>query len=245
MRPQAHGATSLNAGVAPLDSRTATRRRARSAGRRDINIVRTRCVVADDDEVILQLVSVLIEQHQDLRLVGRARDGDNALRLIERSAADVAVLDIRMPGLSGIEITRRLSARGAKTAAILYTGDADRGLMLDSLDAGARGYVLKEAPLDDLLRAVRMVAGGRTYVDPALAGTLAGRDALPRLTALTKREREILRLLADGMRNDAVAFELSISALTVRTHVNNAMRKLECDTRTHAVAQALRQSLIV
>jgi DNA-binding NarL/FixJ family response regulator len=211
----------------------------------DVDVVQTRCVVADDDEVTLQLVSVVIEQHEDLSLVGRARDGDSALELIERSSADVAVLDIRMPGLSGIEITRRLNAAGAKTAAILYTGDADRALMLDSLDAGARGFVLKEAPLDDLLRAVRMVAAGRTYIDPGLAATLGGRDAVPRLAALTKREREILRLLADGMRNDAVAFELSISVQTVRTHVNNAMRKLDCDTRTHAVAQALRQILIV
>lgn len=184
------------------------------------------------------------DTHDDLELVGRARDGDGALRLIAQSSPEVAVLDIRMPGLSGVEVTRRLRSSGSKTSVILYTGDADRALLLEALDAGARGFLLKEAPLDDLIRAVRIVAGGGTYVDPALAGTLTGPDAAERLTLLTPRERQILQLLADGMRNEQVARELSISPLTVRSHVNNAMRRLDSDTRTQAVARALRQSLI-
>jgi DNA-binding NarL/FixJ family response regulator len=154
------------------------------------------------------------------------------------------VLDIRMPGRTGVEIARHLRSTGAKTGVILYTGDADRALLLEALDAGARGFLLKEAPLDDLIRAVRIVAEGGTYVDPALAGSLTGPDAAARLRVLTPREREILQLLADGMRNEQVARVLSISPLTVRTHINNAMRRLESDTRTQAVAQALRQSLI-
>ena len=94
------------------------------------------------------------------------------------------------------------------------------------------------------MRAIRTVAAGGTYVDPALAGLLAGPQATERLPALTKREREVLRLLADGMRNEQVASHLSISPLTVRTHVKKAMEKLEADTRTQAVARALRESLI-
>jgi DNA-binding NarL/FixJ family response regulator len=205
---------------------------------------RTRCVVADDHPAILQAISMYFDTHDDLELVGRARDGDGALRLIAQSSPEVAVLDIRMPGLSGVEVTRRLRSSGSKTSVILYTGDADRALLLEALDAGARGFLLKEAPLDDLIRAVRIVAGGGTYVDPALAGTLTGPDAAERLTLLTPRERQILQLLADGMRNEQVARELSISPLTVRSHVNNAMRRLDSDTRTQAVARALRQSLI-
>jgi DNA-binding NarL/FixJ family response regulator len=205
---------------------------------------RIRCIVADDHPAILEAVALYFETQDDLELIGRARDGEQALRLIMQSPPDVALLDVRMPGLGGVEITRRLRATGVSTHVILYTGDADRDLLLEALEAGARGFLLKEAPLEDLIRAVRVVAEGGTYVDPALAATLAGPGAAERLTVLTSREREILQLLADGMRNQQVAQELSISPLTVRSHVNNAMRRLESDTRTQAVAQALRQSLI-
>jgi DNA-binding NarL/FixJ family response regulator len=166
------------------------------------------------------------------------------LQLIEEHAPDVAVLDIRMPGVGGVDIARKLSAEGSKIAVILYTGHSERSLLLEALDAGARGFLVKEAPLDDLARAIRTICEGGTYVDPALAGVLVGPQATELLPTLTKREREVLRLLADGMHNEQVALELSISPLTVRSHVKNAMQKLEADTRTEAVAKALRDSLI-
>jgi DNA-binding NarL/FixJ family response regulator len=203
-----------------------------------------RCVVADDHPAIMDALCRFLEQQEDVELVGRATDGNAAMRLIEDLAPDVAVLDIRMPRLSGIQIARKLDTDGSKTGVILYTGSADRGVLLDALDAGARGFLLKEAPLDDLIRAIRMVAEGGTYVDAALGAYLTAPEATDRLHALTKREREILRLISDGMRNEEVGQKLSISPLTVRTHVKNAMRKLEADTRTQAVATALRQSLI-
>ena len=202
-----------------------------------------RCIVADDHPAIVDAVSRFLEDNEEVDLVGRASDGERALRLIAEQAPDVAVVDVRMPVLGGIEIARRLNAESATTAVILYTGHSDRALLLEALDAGARGFLLKEAPLDDLTRAIRIVCSGGTYVDPALAGLLAGAEATARLP-LTKREREILRFLADGMRNEQVARELSISPLTVRTHVKKAMDKLEADTRTQAVARALRESLI-
>jgi len=205
----------------------------------------TRCFVADDHPAILDAVSRWIEDQDELELVGTARDGTRAITLIAQTKPDVALLDVRMPGLSGVEIARRLTASGSTVAVILYTAEGDRALLLECLDAGARGFLLKDAPLEDLVRALRVVGGGQTYVDPSLAGKLASASAsTDRLAALTKREREILRMIADGMRNDRVALELSISPLTVRTHITNAMRKLEADTRTHAVAEALRQSLI-
>ena len=203
-----------------------------------------RCVIADDHPAILDAVTRYLTSAEDIELVGSAKDGARALALIEGEAPDVAIVDIRMPKLSGIEITRRLFGERLPTATILYTGHAERSLLLEALDAGARGFLLKEAPLEDLLRAIRIVCQGGTYVDPALAGLLAGPQAAERLPALTRREREILRLLADGMRNEQVARQLSISPLTVRTHVQKAMTKLEADTRTHAVARALRESLI-
>jgi DNA-binding NarL/FixJ family response regulator len=203
-----------------------------------------RCLVADDHPAIVDAVSRFLDLADEVELVGQARDGQQAMRLITELTPDVAVLDIRMPAIGGIEIARRLWVDGASTMVILYTADAERSVLLEALDAGARGFLLKEAPLDDLIRAIEMVCAGGTYVDPALAGLLTGPGATERLPALTKREREVLRLLADGMRNEQVALELSISPHTVRTHVERAMTKLEADTRTQAVARALRESLI-
>ncbi len=205
---------------------------------------RLRCVFADDHPAIVEGITRFLRDCDELDLVGWAGDGDHAARLIENAAPDVAILDVRMPKRSGIDLARDLHRARSSTAVILYTGDADRALLLEALDAGARGFILKEAPLDDLLRAIRMVAGGETYVDPGLAGVLAGGDASGRLSTLTQRDREILRLLADGMRNEDVGRHLHLSPYTVRTHVQNAMEKLEADTRTQAVATALRQSLI-
>lgn len=203
-----------------------------------------RLLVADDHPAILDAVAQFVRDEDDIELIARAADGERALQLIEERRPDVAVLDIRMPKFGGIEILRRLIGADTMPAVILYTGYPERSLLLESLDVGARGFLLKESPLVDLMRAVRIVANGGTYIDPVLAGVLAGPLAAERLPALTKREREILRLLADGMRNEQVASVLRISPLTVRTHVKNAMIKLEADTRTEAVASALRQSLI-
>jgi DNA-binding NarL/FixJ family response regulator len=194
--------------------------------------------------VIVEAVRRVVEREEEMELVGRAGDSEQALRLIEQHRPDVALLDVRMPGVGGIEIARKLSAGASETAVILYTGLADRAVLLEAIDAGARGFVLKEAPLQEVIRAMRIVAAGGSYIDPALAGVLASPEATERLPALTKRERQILRLLADGMRNEDVGRRLHISPLTVRTHVKNAMAKLQANTRTQAVASALRQSLI-
>ncbi len=203
-----------------------------------------RLLVADDHPVIIDAVARYVADEEDIELVARAADGNEALSMIERRRPDVAVLDIRMPGFGGIEILRKLRELDAPPPVILYTGHAEQSLLLDALDAGAHGFLRKEAPLSDLMSAIRAVAGGGTYIDPVLAGVLAGPRAADRLPALSKREREILRMLADGMRNDRVATTLSISPLTVQSHVKSAMDKLEADTRTQAVASALRQSLI-
>lgn len=203
-----------------------------------------RLLVADDHPAILDAVARYVGDEDGIELIGRASNGQEALRMIADRRPDVAILDIRMPGLGGIEILRELASAEFSPAVILYTGFPERSLLLESLDAGARGFLRKEAPLSDLMRAIRIVAGGGTYIDPELAGVLASPLATDRLHTLTKREREILRLLADGMRNEEVGRVLTISPLTVRTHVKHAMEKLEADTRTQAVASAMRQSLI-
>lgn len=179
-----------------------------------------------------------------IEVVGRASNGEDGLAEIESKRPRVALVDVRLPRMSGIEVARRAGGTSAETAVALYTGYGDRALLVEALDAGARGFILKEAPLSDVVRAVKTIAAGETYVDPVIAGVLAGAEATARLPQLTRREREVLRLLADGLRNEEVGKQLSISVETVRTHVRKAMDKLDADTRTQAVATALRQSLI-
>ena len=201
------------------------------------------CVIADDHPAVLDAVASVLER-RGIAVAGRARDGNEALAVIEAHKPSVALLDIRMPGASGIEVARSAGRVAPETSIILYTGFGDRELLTEALDAGARGFVLKEAPLEDLVRAVETVAAGGTYVDPVLAGVLASSEATARIPKLTQRERDVLRLLADGLGNDEIGKRLFISPETVRTHVRKAMDKLDADTRTQAVAEALRQSLI-
>ena len=201
------------------------------------------CVVADDHPAVLEAVAEFLTSG-GIEVVGRARDGEEALERIEHAKPRVALVDVRMPKLGGIELARRASRSAPETAILLYTGYGDRALLTEALDAGVSGFVLKEAPMDDLIRAVRDVASGTTYVDPVLAGTLAASSVGARLPQLTQRERDVLRLLADGLSNEEIGKRLFISAETVRTHVRKAMDKLDADTRTQAVARALRDQLI-
>ena len=200
------------------------------------------CVIADDHPAMLTAVADILER-SGIEIVGRASDGQDALAQIEAKQPRVALVDVRMPRLSGIEVAQKAAVVAPNTSIVFYTAYGDRALLSEALDVGARGFVLKEAPLTDLVRAVERVAAGEAYVDPVLAGVLvsAQTDKIP---SLTQREREVLRLLADGLSNDEIGKRLFISPETVRTHVRKAMAKLEADTRTHAVATALRQSLI-
>jgi DNA-binding NarL/FixJ family response regulator len=201
------------------------------------------CLVADDHPAMLRAVTEILQRH-GLQVIAEAADGEEALAKIEQRKPDVALVDIRMPRLSGVEVARRAARSTPETAVILYSGYGDKALLVEALDAGVRGFVMKEAPLVDLHRAIEIVAGGGTYVDPVLAGSLATAEIAQKLPALTQRERDVLRLLANGQSNEEIGKELFISPETVRTHVRKAMDKLEADTRTEAVAKALRQKLI-
>jgi DNA-binding NarL/FixJ family response regulator len=206
-------------------------------------IPRITCVVADDHPAVLDAVAQFLLQG-GIEIADRAQDGEEALACIEAQQPSVALVDLRMPKVGGIEVARRAQRLSPGTGILLYTGYGDRALLTEALDAGVRGFVLKDAPLADLSRAIETVAGGGVYVDPVLAGQLAGGEASRAQKALTRREREVLGLLADGLRNEEIGRRLQIAAETTRAHIRNAMRKLDADTRTEAVAKALRQSLI-
>lgn len=201
------------------------------------------CLVADDHPAMLAAMGDILERN-GVEVVARCADGADALARIGELRPRIALVDVQMPRLSGIEVAARAAEVAPDTSVVLYTAFGDRALLSEALDAGARGFVLKEAPLSDLVRAVRRVADGETYVDPVLAGILVGSQMTARIPQLTQREREVLRLLADGLANEEIGKRLFISPETVRTHVRKAMAKLEADTRTQAVATALRQSLI-
>jgi DNA-binding NarL/FixJ family response regulator len=198
------------------------------------------CLVADDHPAVLEAVTAFLAAG-GVDVVARARDGEEALARIGDRRPAVALVDVRMPGLDGLEVARRAKRSAPGTAVLLYTGYGDRAVLTEALDAGVGGFVLKEAPLEDLLRAVRAVAAGKTYIDPVLAASAIGPSTAPQLTA---RERDVLRLLADGLSNEEIGKELFISAETVRGYIRKAMAKLGADTRTEAVALALRQRLI-
>jgi DNA-binding NarL/FixJ family response regulator len=203
----------------------------------------TRCLIADDYPVVLKAVAAYL-QEEGIEVVAQVRNGSDALARILALSPDVALVDLRMPVVSGIEVAREVTRRAAPTAVILFTGAGDRALLSEAVDAGARGFVLKEAPLSDLVRAIETVTCGGTYIDAVLAGELASKTATERLVELTQREREVLRLLADGKDYEQIGAALFIAPETVRTHVRKAMRRLEADTRTQAVATAIRQALI-
>jgi DNA-binding NarL/FixJ family response regulator len=201
------------------------------------------CVVADDHPAVLDAVAEFLTV-AGIEVVGRARDGDEALARIQERKPRIALVDVRMPGIGGIELARRVARVAPETAILLYTGYGDQALLTEALDAGVAGFVLKEAPLDDLVRAIESVAAGSSFVDPVLAGALAASAVGGTLPKLTQRERDVLRLLADGLSNEEIGKRLFISAETVRTHIRKAMDKLDADTRTAAVARALREHLI-
>lgn len=201
------------------------------------------CVVADDHPAVRELVARYLGEH-GIVVAATAEDGRAALNAIIEHAPDVALLDVRMPQLSGIDVARRLAVGPTGTAVILYTAYGDREQLVHALDAGVRGFVQKDAPLEEILRAVRFVSQNGVYIDAALGSVLVNPHAAERLKTLTARQREVLTCIADGMTTDEVARALFISPDTVRVHLRNSMETLDAGTRTHAVAKALRQSLI-
>jgi DNA-binding NarL/FixJ family response regulator len=201
------------------------------------------CVIADDHPAMLEAMSTCLGE-AGVDVVGRAVDGESALELLGRHRPTLALVDIRMPRRSGVEVARGARADSPRTRIVLYTAFAERATIAEAFDLGVCGFVLKEAPLPELTRAVHTVLGGRTYVDPALASILVRTSATERAAVLSDRERAILRLVADGLSNGQIGGKLYISPETVRTHLRNAMTKLDADNRTHAVASALRASII-
>ena len=207
-----------------------------AADQREITVL-----IVDDHEVVREGLRLSLSRSPNIRVVGEAENGATAIELTKRRRPHVVVMDVRMPNMDGLEATKQIVQETPESSVLIFTAYSERSLLARGLDSGARGYILKEAPHDTLVRAITKVATGETYVDPALMPAFFSKD---RDDMLTSREREILQLLADGMSNADVAGKLFISQETVKSHVRHILAKLEADTRTHAVAIALRDAII-
>jgi DNA-binding NarL/FixJ family response regulator len=212
-------------------------------------------ILADDHAVVRSGIRGFLEEDPRLRIVAEAGNGEQALLLAQAHHPDVLVLDIQMPGKTGIEVTKAVRDAGSNAGILILTAYDDEPYILGALQAGANGYVLKTAEPDELVAAVHAVYEGQSVLDPQLtrrlwqqvAGRAAGRatsPAGPLPEALTARETEVLRLVARGYTNKAVAAQLGISDRTVQGHLANVFGKLNAQSRTDAVMIGLRLGLV-
>jgi DNA-binding NarL/FixJ family response regulator len=201
--------------------------------------VGTRIVLIEDHPALRKGLGLLLRS-RGCDVLATAGDAAGARELVETHAPQVAVIDVHLGSESGIALTRELTEHHPETRVVLYTGSEADSLVREGLDAGAFGYLLKNGEIDELLEGIAAAAAGRRHVDPRLRAAAAG----PRPVLLSKRERQIMDLLASGLTGEQVAERLVLSAETVKTHVRNAMGKLEATTRVHAVALALRDGQI-
>jgi DNA-binding NarL/FixJ family response regulator len=198
----------------------------------------TKLAIIDDHQAMREGLQAMLAG-SGMEVVGTAGSVQEGLDLIGEVDPDVAVVDIRLPDGSGTELTRRVLERQPGLGIVLYTGDDDTELLFEGLDSGARGYALKAGSLDELRLAIQQVAEGGTYVDPRLDRMLLSPPATSRVSQLSPREREIMHLMAEGLTAEQISGEIVISIETVRTHVRNAIRKLQARNRVHAIAIAL------
>nr|WP_283957475.1 response regulator transcription factor [Microbacterium ulmi] len=190
-----------------------------------------RLVIVDDQAMLRGALSALLDLEPDMQVVGSAGDGDEAVRVVAESAPDVCLMDIQMPGTDGIEATKAMRATSPGTRVLIVTTFARPGYVRAALEAGASGFVVKDAPAEQLAEAVRRVHAGLRVVDSALAQASLFEGANP----LTDRERQILRLAADGRSAAAIAAEVYLSAGTVRNNLSSAIGKVGASNRAHAV----------
>jgi two-component system, NarL family, response regulator LiaR len=198
----------------------------------------------DDHPVVRQGLDILFGELDDLELVGTAKSGEEALDAIGRLKPQVVLVDVRLPGMDGVSLVKHIHERAPEVHLVVFSAYGDRRLLHDAVAAGARGYVLKGSPPEDLLRAIRTVVAGKPFVDPSLSPALIMTEAGLAQEPLSEREREVLQFLAEGCHTEEIAERIGLSAETVKSDIKRAIGRFQADTRTHAVAIALRQALI-
>ena len=211
-----------------------------------------RVIVADDHHLVRQGIRMLLEKADDLEVVGEAENGLEAVELVESLAPDIAVIDISMPRLNGIQATEQIHARQPQTQVVMLSMHADDAMVRQALRRGARGYVLKRAVGEELLLAVRAAMKGETYLSPPIASSIVG-EVLSRqdgveepseLERLTRRESEVLQLLAEGGTNSSIAQELVVSVKTIEKHRASLMSKLDIHDLAGLVRFAVKHGMV-
>jgi len=209
-----------------------------------------RLLLADDHVMLRQGTAELLRREPDLEVVGEAGDGQQAIELVHTLKPDIVIMDVRMPTLSGIEATRRIREQFPQVQVLVLTAHDDDQYVFSLLQAGASGYLLKTAPIGNLIKAIRQVRAGESPLDPAIArkvvvsmsgSPITSSSFEPSLQSLTARELEVLQLLTHGLSNRAMAEELFVSDRTIQTHLTNIFSKLGVVSRLEAVLTAIRR----
>ena len=211
-----------------------------------------RVILADDHSVMRHGLRLILEQHEGFQVMGEARDGREAVSLAEALHPDVAVLDITMPNLNGIEAARQITEKQPAVAVVVLSMHADESYVLRALKAGARGYLLKESPEADFISAIQSVSEGKAFFSPAVSRLLVedyvrqmqDRQIEDSYELLTPREREILQLIAEGKSNKDIANLLNLSVYTVETHRGNILEKLNLHSVPELILYAVRKGVI-
>lgn len=210
----------------------------------------TTVFLVDDHELIREGIKQLLELGGDIQVVGQAGNGDDAIEKILYYNPDVVLLDINMPKMNGIDVLRRLKDLGVKSKIIMLTIHKDREYLLEAMKIGADGYVLKDSDAEGLMRAIRDVKNGKTYIQPSIASLLVedvnnidANGGSAKIDALTKREYEVLTLIAEGLSNKEIADKLYISEKTVKNHVSNILKKLDVNDRIQAAIFAFKNNI--
>jgi DNA-binding NarL/FixJ family response regulator len=209
-------------------------------------------LVVDDHEVVRDGISVMMGRQQDFAVVGEASNGLEAIEKVQDLHPDIVLMDLRMPQMNGVEAMRRIRSEDSEVKFIVLTTYDNDEYIFDAIEAGAKGYLLKDASREELFQAVRAVHQGESLIEPGVAAKIL--DRLAQLSRrsnqtsvaelLSDRETEVLQLMASGSPNKAIAAALSISESTVKTHVANIFQKLEVNQRTEAVTKAMSLGII-
>ncbi|MBA3997607.1 MAG: DNA-binding response regulator [Candidatus Accumulibacter sp.] len=209
-----------------------------------------RIMLIDDHKILRDALKTVLDREHDIALAGEASDGAEALKLVRENRPDVVVMDVGMPNMGGIETTRALLAEHPGLRVLALSTYSDRRIVLQMLDAGACGYVVKSAGRDELLRAIRAVAQGRTYLCPEISAVVidtvrSGKKSIDKNgdIRLGRREREVLQLLAEGCTSPIIASRLHIATSTVEVHRRNIMRKLDLHSVAELTKYAVRNGL--
>ena len=203
-------------------------------------------LVVDDHPVVRQGLVAVLDDQPDLDVVGAAGSAEEAIDLVGRSRPDVVLLDLELPGIDGVAAIPRLLERSPETRVLVFTAYDTDERVLGAIRAGARGYLLKGAPVQEIVGAIRVVQAGGSQLEPRVAARLLSEVSAPRRSAglLSERERQVLRLVAAGLPNKQIARSLAITERTVKYHVTQILTKLGAENRAQAVALAVQRGLL-